>query len=108
MDQLVASALPSQFLFPDEIVWEPVLDVDRYSKPVYGAATSIFCRVTRATKLVCNMQGQEELSGTQAILNGVYGVKPEDRITLADTSQPSIITVYRWTTALPHETLMMS
>lgn len=93
----------------DTVTWQTVTGIDRFRKKTLSPTTvTIKCRQTRQTRMVRNAIGEEELSGVQLILDGVYGIKPEDVITLADGSTPSIITVAQWTTALPHETVFMA
>jgi hypothetical protein len=75
------------------VTWEPRTGLDEYSRPTYGAATAVRCRVVGRTKLVLDTNGQEVVSTTVVYCDGNPGISPEDRVTLPDGSQPVILRV---------------
>ena len=64
-----------------------------YGVPTFGTATSYRARVVKKAEIVRDTAGAEVVSTTQVWLYGTSGVTPESRITLPDSSTPSILMV---------------
>lgn len=59
----------------------------------YGPRQNIRCRVQGVSVEVRDAQSQTRIASTKVILDGVYGVTPQDKITLPDGSAPVILAV---------------
>lgn len=87
----------------EEILWQSDVSIDGFNKSTYGSSTTLRCRVAKKVRMVRNSVGEETVSSTQVWLDGVYGVKVDDKITLPDGTSPTILFVETFTTLLPHE-----
>jgi len=95
-------ALERDFLewFNQTVTIEPFAGVNVYGEPQYGAAVQYSAFVQHRTRLVRDRTGQGIISTAQVYLDGSVNVGIQDRITLPDGSQPTILSIE----ALPDET----
>jgi len=84
---------PWSDLMTQEVTWEPRTGLDEYSRPTYGAATAVRCRVVGRPRMTRDVDGQEVVSTTTIYCDGNPGISPVDRVTLPDGSQPVILRV---------------
>jgi hypothetical protein len=75
------------------IQWERRTGTDEYGAPLYGASTTLTCRVVDKERMTRNTAGQEMVSTVTIYILGAPGIEMEDRITLDDGRQPPIIAV---------------
>jgi len=81
-------------LMNDTIVLEPRLGVDKYNDFTFGPPVSVKAYVARNFRRFLTMEGREVTSNVQVILaDPTVVVKSDDRLTLADGDQPSIIQI---------------
>ena len=66
---------------------------DAYSKPLYSAPVTLMGQVSGVAQLVRTVTGQETASNTTIILPGDAAVTVKDRLTLADGTHPTILSV---------------
>lgn len=66
---------------------------DRYNEPIYSGPEQVPAMISRSNKLVRGNDGEEHVSNLHIYLARRVGIKPEDRITLPDGSQPQIISI---------------
>lgn len=63
------------------------------AEPTYGPARQIRCRVQGTTVEVRGRDGLVRVASNKVILDGVYNVTPQDRLTMPDGTHPIILTV---------------
>jgi hypothetical protein len=64
-----------------------------YGDRTYGADVSYEARVVVQNKMVRTQQGDEVVSRSHAYIFGAPGITVDDRVTLADGSQPVLLSV---------------
>lgn len=84
---------PWSDLMTQTMEWEPRTGLDEYSRPTYGSATTVRCRVVNRPRMTRDVNGQEVVSSTTVYCDGNPGIGPEDRITLPSGDQPLILRV---------------
>lgn len=80
-------------LMPHTIQVEPKTDRTDSGKRIFGAPASYRCLVTGSNKLVRATNGEQVVASTQINVAGPATIGAEDRITLPDGSQPTILAV---------------
>lgn len=98
-------------MMSDTITFKKSTSVDKYGKRTMGAASSpIICRVLTKPTMVRTEAGEEKVSSTTVWLDGVYGVEPEDEVTLPNGKKPKVMTVERYTdeTGPAYEKVMLT
>jgi hypothetical protein len=83
-------------LMVDTIVWEELLGHFGDGSPRYGSPASLQARVVYQTEMVYDATGQEQISTVTIWVGSAPGVKPGDRITLPDGTQPRILNVHQY------------
>lgn len=80
-------------MMPHTIQVEPMTDRTDSGKRVFGGAATYRALVTGSNRLVRTADGQLVVAATQINIAGSATIRPEDRITLPEGSQPTILAV---------------
>jgi hypothetical protein len=85
-------------LCTETVTIEPYAGQDAYTKPTFGEAVTVRCRVSGRARLVVTANGEERTSNVQVYLVSSPGVSNKDRITLPagwTPAQPPILAIGR-------------
>jgi hypothetical protein len=88
-------------MFPDTVIWKPLVSRDSYGKPTFHATGyEYMARVVKHPKMVRNKDGQMVTSSAQAHVGiGTTSgmpfpvISPQDQVVLSDGKTPPIIGV---------------
>lgn len=89
------SRFPADFgeLMLDTVKIEHEAGKDKFGQPTFAQAIEAKCRVDYVQREVRTVDGLVRVSTCTICLAGMYGVQPQDRVTLRDGRQPVIIDV---------------
>ncbi len=78
-------------MLKSSVTHEPVTGRDDYAKPTYGAATTYVARVDYTRRKVTIADGRDVVAACTVWFDGTPTVTLDDRFTLPDGTQPSIL-----------------
>ncbi len=89
------SVMPWDFreLMTQTVTVQPQSGNNAAGEPTFGDAITIRCRIQGTIKEIRAADGLTRMSSALVILDGVYGIEPQDKLTLPDGTTPVILSV---------------